>query len=190
MVHQKAASHRQTMQQVSSLVLISYCAPRSAHNQQSAGDNDDDASEMTGFTNYHDGDESMDCGKSHEEAEATGDLDDLAQLGRKIGGEKEDAAAAQLAKDFAEFLRSRGGGDAAAEMVKPESLFNRMDRIRRETEAVKLAKAAQRSEVAPGADVGKGSAGYTTVGASNRRGGDPKGEAGKGADDQRSDDPG
>jgi hypothetical protein len=117
-------------------------------------------------------------------------LEELAQLGRKIGSEADEAEADQLAAEFAEFLKNRGKGDVAAAAVKPESLFTRLERIRMETEALKLAKAAQRSEVAPSADVGKGPAGQSAGGASSRRDGNPKGEAGKGADDQRSDDPG
>jgi hypothetical protein len=142
---------------------------------------------MTGFTHYNDGEKGEGRGRSQEEEAGAGGLEELAQLGRKIGGEVDSAVADQLARDFAEFLKSRGAENAAAETVKPESLFTRLDRIRKEDE---LARAAQQSELVPGAVVGRGPAGHTTDGASSRHDGNPRGEAGKGADDQRSDDPG
>jgi hypothetical protein len=142
---------------------------------------------MTGFTNYNDSDEKRGGDKSQEEAAATGELEELAHMGRKIGGGPDNADTDQLARDFAEFLKSRGMNEAEATTFQPESLFARLDRIRRESE---LARAAQQLDMGPGAAVGKGPAGHTADGASRRRDGDPKGDAGKGADNQRSDDPG
>jgi hypothetical protein len=151
---------------------------------------DDDVSEMTGFTQYNDDGGGQGGNTNKADAEESGGWEELAEMGRKIGSEGGDATVDQLAKDFAEFLKSRGRKAEADEVEKSGSLLTQLDSIRMETEALKLARAAQRSEMAPGADVGKGPAGQTAGGASSRRDGNPKGEAGKGADDQRSDDPG
>jgi hypothetical protein len=144
-------------------------------------EDDDDMSEMTGFMNF-DGNDNTATGVDNAEAEAeatTQDMAWLAALGRNIGTDTDVKA------EFLAFLQSRSSAAFSGDVLKPESAAGRLHRVTQGR-----AQQSGTLHAGPHVGVGEGSVGQPQVGQSRRGHGDPRGETGKNADDQRADDPG
>jgi hypothetical protein len=138
---------------------------------KTTGEDDDDMSEMTGFTNY---------GGKDAEAEGTGaagaassEMAWLAALGRSIGNDSDVKA------EFLAFLQSRSSAAFGGDVLRTESASERAGRV---MQGGAHGQQSGTHHAGPHVGVGEGSVGQPQC--------DPKGETGKGADDQRADDPG
>jgi hypothetical protein len=146
---------------------------------KTTGVDDADMSEMTGFTNF--GGEDAEAEGVGMAEEASLEMAWLAALGRSIGNDSDVKA------EFLAFLQSRLSAAFGGDVLRTKSASERLGRVMHGAEH---GQQSGTHHAGPHVGVGEGSVRQPQYGQSLRGHGDPKGETGEGADDQRADDPG